>query len=116
MLNVTGITITTANITSFQDRVAKSFITMLKNNISSQFASQDVVSSFSIFDPKKVPASDTSDLLSYGENSIDLLINHYGVDLCAETVQGDEYIKQVLMSPELRTEWKTFRMHGWLQP
>ena len=70
--------------------MAKPFITTLKNNISSQFASQDVVSSFSIFDPKKVPASDSSDLLSYGEDSIYLLINHYGADLPAETVQGDE--------------------------
>ena len=63
----TDIKITTESITSFQDRVAKPFITMLKNNISSWFVSQDVVSSFSIFDLKKVPAADSSGLLSYGE-------------------------------------------------
>ena len=74
------------------------------------------ISSFSTFDPKKVPASDFSDLHSYGEDSVDLLINHYGADLPAETVQGDEYIKQALISPELRTKWKTFRRYLSQQP
>ena len=112
----TDIKITTESITSFQDRVAKPFITMLKNNISSQFVSQDVVTSFSIFDPKKVPTADSSGLLSYGEDSVDLLIEHYGAEQPAETVQGDGYTKEVLISPELRTEWKTFRSYLSKQP
>ena len=62
----TDIKITTEIISSFQEQVAKPFMTMLKVNISSRFVSQDVVSSFSIFDPKKVPAADSSDLLHYG--------------------------------------------------
>ena len=100
----TDIKITTEGITFFQDQVAKPFITMLKNNILSQFVSQDVVSSFIIFGPKKVPAADSSGLLSYGEDSMDLLIEHYGADHPAETVQGDEYTKEAVISPELRTE------------
>ena len=110
------IKITTESITSFQDRVAKPFNTMLKNNISSRFVSQDVVSSFSIFDPKKVPAADSSGLLSYGEDSVDLLIEHYGTEQPAETVQGDGYTKEALISPELRTEWKTFCSYLSKQP
>ena len=54
----TDIKITTESIISFQHRVAKPFNTMLKNNILSRFVSQDV-SSFSIFDRKKVPAADS---------------------------------------------------------
>ena len=104
----TDIKITTESITSYQDRVAKPFITMLKNNISSWFILQDVVSSFSIFDPKKVSAADSSGLLSYGEDSVDLLIELYSAEQPAETVQGDEYTKEALISPELRIEWKTF--------
>ena len=61
----TEIKITTKSITSFQNRAAKPFITMSKNNILSGFLSQYVVSSFIIFDPKKVPAADSSGLLSY---------------------------------------------------
>ena len=49
--------IKTENIASFQDRVAKPLITMLKNNLLSRFVSQDIVSSFSIFDLKKVPGA-----------------------------------------------------------
>ena len=39
--------------TNFQGRVAKPFFTSLKYDIQNQFNSQDVVSSFSIFDFKK---------------------------------------------------------------
>ena len=81
----TDIKITTESITSFQDRVAKPFITMLKNNIlsgkpfiamlkintSNLFVSQDVDSSFSIIDPKKVTAADSSGLISYEKDSVD---------------------------------------------
>ena len=49
----TGIKVTSANIASFQERVAKHFITDLKNNIVCRFTSQDVVSSFSFFVLKK---------------------------------------------------------------
>ena len=78
----TGTSISMLDITSFMDRVAKPFITKLKNTISSWFVSQDVVSSFStcIFDQNKIPASDSSDLTSCGDHSVDILINHYGTD------------------------------------
>ena len=41
--DATGIKVTSDNISSFQN-VAESFVADLKNNISSRFASQDVVS------------------------------------------------------------------------
>ena len=44
--------ITVDDIKSFQDNVGKPFVSALKANISSRFGSQDVVSAFSIFDPK----------------------------------------------------------------
>ncbi len=90
---ITDIKITTESIATFQDQVAKPCVRMLKANISSRFVSQDVVSSFSIFDPKKMPAADSSDLHTYGENFIDLLLAHYGAELPAKSVGGEEYIK-----------------------
>ena len=89
---------------------------MLKANISSQFVSQDIVSSFSIFDPKKVPATDSSDLLGYGEDSVDSILAHYGAEQPAETVDGDEYTKEALISPKFQTEWKTFCSYLFKQP
>ena len=50
----------------------------------------------SIFDPKKVPAADSSGLLSYEEESVDLLIEHYGAEQPAETMQSDEYVPRKL--------------------
>ena len=102
------IKITRESITSFQYRVAKPFITMFKKNILCLFVSQHVVSSFSIFDTKKVLAANSSGLLSYGKNSVDLLTEHYGAEQPAETVQGDENTKKALISFELRTEGKHF--------
>ena len=55
----TGIEVTQLDICPFQEKVCKPFIRLIKDNISSRFrsASKDVLSAFSIFDPKKVPAS-----------------------------------------------------------
>ncbi len=74
----TGVKVTSANIASFQERVAKHFITDLKNNIVCRFTSQDVVSSFSIFDPENMPSLGTTDLSCYGEDCIDTILKHYG--------------------------------------
>ena len=74
---------------------------MLKVNISSRFVLQDIVSSFSIFDPKKVPATDSSDLLAFGKDSVDLMLADYGAEQPAETADGDEYTKQAPISLEL---------------
>ena len=106
---VTDTTVTMEDISSFQERVAKPFVRDLKSNISSRFASQDVVSCFSIFDPKKVPNLDSSDLSSYGEDAVEILLDHYGADRPAETVLGVEVCTPALISCELHIQkWKTF--------
>ena len=48
-----GIKLPLTDITNIQSWVVKSFLTSLKNNIQNWFNSQDVVSSFCIFDLKK---------------------------------------------------------------
>ena len=58
----TGVKVNLADIVSFQERVAKYFITDLKNSIVCRLTSQDVVSSFSIFNPEKMPPLGTTDL------------------------------------------------------
>ena len=57
IVRATGVKVTSADIASFQERVAMHFITDLKNNIVCQFTFQDVVSSFSIYDPEKNASS-----------------------------------------------------------
>ena len=66
-----------SDITTFQETIAKPFITHLKD-ISRRFASSgDVLSALSILDPKKVPV-DSDDLSHYGEASISTLLAYYG--------------------------------------
>ena len=106
----TGVKITSEDIKSFQETAAKPFIAHLKNNISSQFSSSgDVLSAFSIFDRRKVPSNNSEDLSSYGEDSIKTLVAHYGVEKTAGTLQGEEKVKEKIISDDVTTEWKTFQ-------
>ena len=109
--DVTGIKVTTPDITSFHKRVTEPFLSDLKKQHFQRFTSQDVVSAVSIFNPKKMPAPASSDLQFYGENSVGILMEHYGVEKTAETLQSEEFTKPPLISPEVQTEWKTFRRY-----
>ena len=96
--------------------MAKHFITDLKNNFVCRFTSQDVVSSFSIFDLEKMPPLGTTDLSCYGEDCIDTILKHYGKDLTAESVLAEESVKPVLVSSDNTLEWKTYRRYIAQQP
>ena len=66
-----GIKVMLADITTFQEQAAKPFTAHPKENISSCFtSSSDTVSALSIFDPRKAPEVDSSDLPQYGEQAI----------------------------------------------
>ena len=49
--------ITQEDISTFQEKIGQCFIHQLRDNITSRFTSSDMVSSFSIFDPRKVPGT-----------------------------------------------------------
>ena len=42
---------------------------------------------------------------------MDLLLAHYGTEQPADTVDDDEYTKKAIISPDIRTEWKTIRSY-----
>lgn len=84
---------------TFKIELENLFVSDLKNNISSRFTSQDIVSSMSIFDPRKLPIVDSPGFTSYGDSSINTLIQHYGEDQEAQTTDGEEYLKKALISP-----------------
>ena len=73
-------TINADRLHQFQHTIGKPFIANLKENISSRFASNDIVSAMAIFDPRNAPR-DTSvaEFPMFGKNSISLLHNHYGL-------------------------------------
>ena len=113
----TEIKLTQEDITSFQNDVGKPFVALVKENIANHFSSsKDIITSFSIFDPKKVPAPTSVELTSYGEDSISILIDHYGKDLQGKTVDGIAFEKAAIISRDVRTEWKTYRQMMSKQP
>ena len=82
----------------------------IKDNISSWFksSSKDVLSAFSIFDPKKVPSLSTHELPLYGNSSILILIGQFRRDLPAKSLEGTEFVKAAIVSSDLTTEWKMY--------
>ena len=105
----TGIIVTLADITTFQEQVTKPFIAHLKENISSCFSSSnDVVSAMSIFDPRKAPKAD-SQTPEYGEEAIGTLLAHYGSEKPAETLHGNSTNRESIITSDITTEWKTYR-------
>ena len=96
-----GFEITHAYIKLFQDTVATPFVVTLKANISSRFdSSGDIVSALRIFDPRKAPLN-SENLSHYGEDSIRTLLEHYGVERCGVTLQGEETVKAALISSDV---------------
>ena len=104
-----GVNITTSDIQTFQNSVGNHFVSTLKGNISSRFCSQDIVSAFSIFDPKKTPSVNTSEYQQYGEGPVTVLLDQYGGRKTAVSLEGEEYEKMGLVSSEVKAEWKTLK-------
>ena len=107
----TGIVVTHLDICSFQERVGKPFIRLIKDDISSRFrfSSKYLLSTFSIFDPKEVPSLFTHELPLYGDSSIQTLAEQFGRDLPAKSLKETEFEKAAIVSSDLSTEWKTYR-------
>ena len=91
----TGEIVSADKIHTFQETVG---------TISSQFATRDIVSTLAIFDPHNVPSTDSSQSLTYGKKSIEVLLNHYGKDKFAFTLNDEEAVKTAVISPEVDTE------------
>ena len=104
-----GVSISIPDIVAFTESIVKSFVSMLKANISSRFGSQDVIASFSIFDPKKVPSIDSPEIKKYGEDSLNILHSHFGVPRAAKMLDGVECMKEPLISDETIIEWKNYQ-------
>ena len=51
------------------------------------------MSVLAIFDPRNVPSDDSSQFSTYGKKSIEVLLNHYGKDKFALTLNDEETVK-----------------------
>ena len=67
------------------------------------------MSALAIFDPLNIPSIDSSQFPTYGKKSIEVLLNHYGKDDFALTLNDEETVKTAVISPQVHTEWITFR-------
>ena len=56
------------------------------------------MSALSIFDPQKVPSTDSVQLPTYGNQSISVLLEQFGTDKPGVTIDGEETVKSALIS------------------
>ena len=95
----TGEIVSADKIHTLQETVGTPFVALLMENISSWLATHDIVSALAIFDPRNIPSTDSSQFLSYGKKSIKVLLNHYGKDEFALSLNGEETVKTAVISP-----------------
>ena len=105
----TGEIVSADMIHTFQETVETPFVALLMENISSRFATHDILSALAIFDPHNVPSTDSSQFTTYGKKSIEVLLNHYRKDKFAFNLNDEETVKTAVISSEVHTEWITFR-------
>ena len=67
------------------------------------------VSALAVFDPRNVPSTDSSLFPTYGKTSIEDLFNYFGKDKFPLTLNDEERLKTVVISPEVHTEWIAYR-------
>ena len=54
--------------------------------------------------------------MSYGNEFLGVLEDHYGKELAAKSVEGEEFTVPALVSSDIRTEWVTFRRYITTRP
>ena len=74
-----GINSNSDDVASFQSRATQPLYTKLKENITNRFVSQDIISCFSIFDPKK--NLNSLENCTYGDDQLEYSLNTMGLSL-----------------------------------
>ena len=62
---------------------------------------------FQHFRSKKMPKA-PNDCSTYGDKSIETLLQHYDRELPAQSVVGDKFVMLAFVNSDLPTEWKTY--------
>ena len=94
----TSLKITTEEFGSFQKNSVKPFMQELKSNIASRFSSQNIEAVFNIFNLKKIPDTESNQFKTYGKQSLETLLQHYGVSKAAVTPNGDVFTNKLIYS------------------
>ena len=66
------------------------------------------MSALAIFDSRNITSNNSSQFTTYGKKSIEVLLNHYGRDKFALSLNDEETVKTAVISPEVHTEWIIF--------
>ena len=104
----TGEIVSIGKTHTFQEMVGTPFVALLKENILIWFVTHDV-SALAIFGLRNVPSTNSSYFPTCGKKLTEVFLNHYGKGKLALTGNDVETLKTAVISPEMHTEWITFR-------
>ena len=84
---------------NFQKNVREAYIDAIVANIKSRFPAMTIITSFGIFDPSKIPSKSDESFTNYGEDQLQILIQHIGEAYLDQTALQQEwvYTKQLLV-------------------
>ena len=66
------------------------------------------MSALAIFNPQRVPTADSAQVAVYRNKSTETVLNHYGKDKPALTLNEEETVKSAVLTPEVLTECIAF--------
>ncbi|XP_070545983.1 uncharacterized protein [Ptychodera flava] len=94
----------TPHITQQLESLLVKYVNKLVENIDNRFEqSLPILTSFTVFDPAKIPAQSHPAFKTYGDNHIDAIGSHY--------FQALEAVEQDAKKCQLLSEWRSFKYH-----
>ena len=90
--------------------VYRPYIQSVIDHISSRLNSSDLVSAFSIFDPRHLPEKE-EELATYGVETLKKLTNFYGKEQHAMYEDKTGVLQPDIIAEQAEAEWKIFRSH-----
>ena len=106
---ITGEEITTDMIGSFQETVARPYVSHLKENNQVHSNPMTLCQHWRYSIHGKFQVLILSNCLHMVRSQIEVLLDYYGKNKPVLTVSGEETEKTALISSEVETEWVTFR-------
>ncbi|XP_070571402.1 zinc finger protein 862-like [Ptychodera flava] len=84
------------------DEAKREFIDNITKNISDRFPDKALLSAFSILDPQNLPTENSPEFHTYGNDSLAVLLDHFGKDRCDAAGENHE----AFVSPScVEIEW-----------
>ena len=92
---------------SFSSRVCRPFLVAVIDHLRNRFPAMELLEAFSIFNPHTLPASDVDELAAYGDDKLEVLLDHYSgtaLELDREQAMAEWQMLRVILTENQRLQ------------